>query len=114
MSATSFKKEHAGVTYIGARDDTNKVVGSITKGGVKWTLAGFPKINRTIGSYKHGDEVQITIWAKIGSTTEKPRVQFEPDGAPKVHKWDTVEIFFTEEVWNELLRVYGEVEDENS
>lgn len=104
--AEKFNKKHAGVTYIGSRDDEAIVTGSITMGDNKWTLKGHPKINKTEGSYKHGDEIQITVWNKAGTTFEKPRVQFNQDGSKKVHAWDTVEIFFPPEVWHSLIREY--------
>lgn len=104
--ARGFRKEHAGVTYLGSRDDESIVTGSITNGDKKWTIKGHPKINKTEGSYKHGGEVQITIWNKLGATFEKPRVQYNQDGSPKVHLWETVEIFFPPQVWHSLIREY--------
>lgn len=101
-----FKRQHNGVEYLGVEDRLRTVVGSITKGDKKWTLTGFPKINKTNGSYKHGDEIQITIWNKAGTTYEKDRVRYELDGRPKLHAWDTVEIFFSPEVWHELIKEY--------
>lgn len=107
MPARQFRFTHNDVTYIGSRDDEAFVVGSITMGEKKWTLKGHPKINKPVAKWlKHGDEVQITIWNVKGTTYEKPRVRFNPDGTPKEHKWDTVEIFFTPEVWNDLMREY--------
>ena len=99
MAVSRFKREHNGVVYIGSEDRQRKVVGSITRGKKKWTLMGFPKINRTIGSYKHGDEVQITIWNVGGKTTERDRVRYAVN-------WDTVEIFFPPDIWHELVKEY--------
>jgi len=99
MSVTRFTRDHNGVHYAGVESRDEMVVGSITKGDKKWTLKGFPKINRTIGSYKHGDEVQITIWNKAGTSSEKKRVIY-------ADKWDTVEVFFSLEVWHNLIREY--------
>jgi hypothetical protein len=106
--AKSFKHEHAGVTYRGSRDDEAIVTGSVTMGDKKWTLKGHPKINSTLGSYKHGDEIQIVVWNTNGTTFEKPRVQFNQDGTRKVHAWDTLEIFFPPEVWHSLVKKYIE------
>ena len=94
-----FTRKHNDVRYFGTEDRQNKVTGSITKGDKKWTLTGFPKINRTYGSYKHGNEVQIIIWNRAGTTFEKDRV-------PYAKNWDTVEIFFSPELWLELVREY--------
>lgn len=106
MTVKPFERPHNGVKYIGVEDRDRTVIGSITMGSKKLTLTGYPKINRTQGSYKHGDEIQITVWNKAGTTFEKPRVQFEQDGTPKKHKWETVEIFFPPEVWHDLIRQY--------
>lgn len=105
MTVKTFELEHHGVIYQGSRDNDRLVVGSITKGNKKWTLSGYPKINRTKGSYKHGDEVQITIWNKAGNTTEKDRVVYATD-------WDTVELFFPPDVWKELFEVYNKYIEE--
>lgn len=94
-----FKKEHNGVTYNGVRDDEALVEGSITRGNKKWILRGHPKINRIDGSYKWGDQVQITIWNTAGSTTEQDRVGYATS-------WDTVEIFFPPELWKQLFDEY--------
>jgi hypothetical protein len=107
-----FKRTHNGVTYVGVRDDVNKVTGSITKGDKKWTIAGYPKINRTLGSYKHGDEVQITIWNKAGTTHEKDRVRFELDGSLKKHSWDTVEVFFAPGQLEEMMYEFNKYMEE--
>ena len=101
-----FKREHNGVIYHGVLDNQRYVTGSITMGNKKLTLTGHPKINKTEGSYKHGEEVQITIWNKAGTTYEKNRVRYESNGLPKVHKYDTVEIFFDPEVWQDLIAEY--------
>lgn len=106
MSVTRYGREHNGVDFAGVEDRQRTVVGSITMGNKKWTLTGFPKIQTMKGSYKHGDEIQIAIWNKLGTTFEKDRVRFEPNGDPKVHKWDTVEVFFKADVWHDLIREY--------
>lgn len=100
MTVKRFQKEHNGVTYIGVRDDDRTVTGSITNGDKKWTLKGFPKINRTEGSYKHGREIQITLWNKAGTTIEQDRVEYAKG------RWDTLEIFFPPEVLHDLFYEY--------
>lgn len=99
----TFTKDHNGVNYFGVRDDVRLVTGSITKDGKKWILSGHPKINRTKGSYKFGDEIQITIWNSAGTTIEKPRVSYATN-------WDTIEIYFPPDLWKELVETYAKLE----
>ena len=99
MPAKKFTSHHNGVIYIGSKDDTAIVTGSVTKGDKKWTLKGHPVINKTEGSYKHGNEVQIILWNKANSTYEQPRVKY-------AEKWDRLEIFFPPEVWHDLIKQY--------
>jgi hypothetical protein len=89
---------HNGVGYTGVEDKTAIVTGSVVKGKRKWLLKGHPVINRTAGSYKHGDEVQIVVWNKPGSTIEKARVLNA--------RWDRLEIFFPVELWDEMIKEY--------
>lgn len=114
MTAKKFRREHNGVVYLGSRDDEAIATGSVTMGDKKWTLKGHPKINKTKGSYKHGDEVQIVLWNTKGTTFEKDRVRFNQDGSPKEHAWDTLEVFFPPEVWHELIKEYIKVLQEEN
>jgi hypothetical protein len=100
MSVRRFFRLRKGVKYYGVQDTEARVRGVITNGDRKWELTGVPKINTPRAEWlKHGNEVQITIWAKIGSTIEKPRTNYAT-------QWDTVEVFFTPEVWHELVTEY--------
>lgn len=92
-----YRRQHNGVTYTIVEDKDSQAVGSVTLGNKKWTLKGTPVIEVTKGSYKHGDEVQIIIWNKAGSTTERARVKYAED-------WDRCEIFFPKEVWQAMIK----------
>lgn len=85
-SVKRFTREHNGVNYYGVEDRERMVTGIITKGDKKWELRGYPKINKTKGSYKYDKEIQITIWNKAGSTKEKKQTKYAKN-------WDTVEVF---------------------
>lgn len=114
MAVKREERGHNGVTYKMIVDHDRTAIGSITYGEKKYELKGKPEIKRTLGSYKHGDEIQVAIFAKAGTTIERPRVQFEPNGDPKKHPYDRIEIFFNIDLFEDLVREYAKIKREEA
>lgn len=72
---------------------------ALTVNNEKYILRGKPAIELMANSYKYGEEVQITVYNKIGSTKLSGRV-------PYATNYDRMELFFKREEFKNLCEEY--------
>lgn len=77
-------------------ESSDPVECALTVGEDKYVLNGKPAIETMSNSYKYGDQVQLTVFNKIGSTVKKGRVAYAT-------KYDRMEIFFDRKQFIELV-----------
>jgi len=80
-------------------ESTDEVESALTTDGNKFVLKGIPAIQIMDNSYKYGDQIQITVYNKIGSVIEQPRI-------PYAKNYDRIEIFINRETFRNLIREY--------
>lgn len=86
---------HRGVKYS-TIELQKKVDGFLANGETKYVLKGKPAIEEITGSYKYGDQVQITVYGKKGTTLKTERINNS--------KYDRIEIFIPKEDWMEMMK----------
>lgn len=84
-----------------------QVDAAMTAGKTKSVLNGTPAIQIMRNSYKYGDQVQITVYNKIGSTIVKDRVSY-------ADKYDRVEIFIDKVEFIEMVRAFADIINEEA
>lgn len=75
---------------------------ALTTGRTKSVLNGVPAIQIMGNSYKYGEQVQITVYNKIGSTKIKERVGY-------ADKYDRMEIFIKKDEFIEMIRAFADI-----
>jgi hypothetical protein len=90
--------KHNGVTY--RKIESSKLVeGALTFGREKLVLLGRPAIETMDGSYKFGDQVQVTLFNRAGTLRRRPRVEY-------AGKYERIEIFFDKDEFTQLCKAY--------
>jgi hypothetical protein len=90
--------KHNGVTYRKI-ESSKPVEGALTFGREKLVLLGRPAIETMDGSYKFGDQVQVTLFNRAGTLRRRPRVEY-------AGKYERIEIFFDKDEFTEMCKSY--------
>jgi hypothetical protein len=91
---------HNGVTYKKVQS-TRTFDSALAFGDSKYVLTGFPAIEIMEGSYKFGNQVQLTVYNKSNSVKKSPRTTYAGN-------YDRLEIFIDKQEFIEMCRKFLE------